>query len=121
VITNIYYESGKAELRPESKNSLDKELVTLLRDNPQLIIEIGSHTDDVGSNEFNLKLSQQRAESVVKYLVEKGIPKERMLARGYGENKPLTTNITAEERQRNRRTEFKIIGTIKNTEINYEE
>lgn len=121
VITNIYYESGKAELRPESKTSLDKELVPLLKDNPQLIIEIGSHTDDVGSNEFNMKLSQQRAESVVKHLVEKGIPKERMLARGYGESKPLTTNVTPEERQRNRRTEFKIIGTVKNAEINYEE
>lgn len=121
VISNIYYESAKAELRTESKASLDKELVTLLKDNPQLIIEIGSHTDDVGSNDYNLKLSQQRAESVVKYLVEKGIPKDRMLARGYGETKPLTTNVTPEERQRNRRTEFKIIGTIKNTEINYEE
>jgi outer membrane protein OmpA-like peptidoglycan-associated protein len=68
-----------------------------------------------------MKLSQQRAESVVKHLVEKGIPKERMLARGYGESKPLTTNVTPEERQRNRRTEFKIIGTVKNAEINYEE
>jgi OOP family OmpA-OmpF porin len=121
VITNIYYESAKAELKPESKLSLDKELVSLLNDNPQIIIEIGSHTDDIGSNEYNLKLSQQRAESVVKYLVEKGIPKERMLARGYGETKPLTANITNIERQRNRRTEFKIIGTIKNKEINYEE
>ena len=121
VITNIYYETGKAELKPESKISLEKELVKLLNDNPQIIIEIGSHTDDIGSNEYNLKLSQQRAESVVKYLVEKGIPKERMLARGYGETKPLTANITTVERQRNRRTEFKIIGTIKNTEINYEE
>jgi outer membrane protein OmpA-like peptidoglycan-associated protein/tetratricopeptide (TPR) repeat protein len=121
VITNIYYETGKAELKPESKASLEKELVKLLNDNPQIIIEIGSHTDDIGSNEYNMKLSQQRAESVVKFLVEKGIPKERMLARGYGESKPLTANITTVERQRNRRTEFKIIGTIKNTEINYEE
>ncbi len=121
VISNIYYESAKAELRPESKESLDKELVTLLKDNPQLIIEIGSHTDDIGSNDYNQKLSQQRAESVVKYLTEKGIPKERMLARGYGESKPLTANITAVERQKNRRTEFKIIGTLKNTDINYEE
>ena len=121
VISNIYYESAKAELKPESKLSLDKELVSLLKDNPQLIIEIGSHTDDIGSNDYNLKLSQQRAESVVKYMIEKGIPKDRMLARGYGESKPLTPNITAVERQKNRRTEFKIIGTIKNTEINYEE
>lgn len=121
VITNIYYETGKAELKPESKTSLEKELVKLLNDNPQIIIEIGSHTDDIGSSEYNLKLSQQRAESVVRFLVEKGIPKERMLARGYGESKPLTANITIVERQMNRRTEFKIIGTIKNSEINYEE
>jgi len=121
IISNIYYETAKADLKPESKESLDKELVSLLKDNPQLIIEIGSHTDDIGSNEYNQKLSQQRAQSVVNYLVEKGIAKERMLARGYGETKPLTPNITAIERQKNRRTEFKIIGTIKNTEINYEE
>jgi OOP family OmpA-OmpF porin len=121
VISNIYYETAKAELRPESKASLDKELVQLLKDNPQLIIEIGSHTDDVGSNEYNQKLSQQRAESVVNYLVMNGIPKEKMLARGYGESKPIAPNTTPEGRQKNRRTEFKIIGTLKNTEINYED
>jgi OOP family OmpA-OmpF porin len=121
VISNIYYETAKAELRPESKASLDKELVQLLKDNPQLIIEIGSHTDDVGSNEYNQKLSQQRAESVVNYLIANGIPKEKMLARGYGESKPIAPNTTPEGRQKNRRTEFKIIGTIKNTDINYEE
>lgn len=121
VISNIYYETAKAELKPESKASLDKELVKLLQDNPQLIIEIGSHTDDVGSNEYNQKLSQQRAESVVNYLIGKGIPKERMLARGYGESKPIAPNTTPEGRQKNRRTEFKIIGTLKNTDINYEE
>jgi outer membrane protein OmpA-like peptidoglycan-associated protein len=121
VISNIYYETAKAELKPESKASLNKELVSLLKDNPQLIIEIGSHTDDVGSNEYNQKLSQQRAESVVNYLIANGIPKEKMLARGYGESKPIAPNTTPEGRQKNRRTEFKIIGTLKNTDINYED
>ena len=121
VISNVYYETAKAELKPESKTSLDKELVQLLKDNPQLIIEIGSHTDDVGSNEYNQKLSQQRAESVVNYLVINGITKERMLAKGYGESKPIAPNTTPDGRQKNRRTGFKIIGKIKNTAINYEE
>jgi OOP family OmpA-OmpF porin len=121
VISNIYYETGKATLRPESKESLDKELVSLLNDNPQLIIEVMSHTDDVGSNEFNQKLSQQRAESVVNHLINNGIKKERVVAKGYGETKPIATNATPEGRQKNRRTEFKIIGYLKNIEINYEE
>jgi OOP family OmpA-OmpF porin len=121
VISNIYYETAKAELKPESKNSLDKELVNLLKDNPQLIIEVSAHTDDVGSNEYNQKLSQQRAESVVNYLINNGITKERMVAKGYGESKPIAPNTTPEGRQKNRRTEFKIIGYLKNIEINYEE
>jgi len=121
VISNIYYETAKAELKAESKNSLDKELVNLLKDNPQLIIEVSSHTDDVGSNEYNQKLSQQRAESVVNYLINNNISKERMVAKGYGESKPIAPNTTPEGRQKNRRTEFKIIGYLKNIEINYEE
>ena len=121
VISNIYYETAKAELKPESKTSLDKELVNLLNDNPQLIIEVSSHTDDVGSNEYNQKLSQQRAESVVNYLINNGISKDRMIAKGYGETKPIAPNTTPEGRQKNRRTEFKIIGYLKNIEINYEE
>ncbi len=121
VISNVYYETGKAELKSDSKNSLDRGLVTLLKDNPQLIIEVSSHTDDVGSNEYNQKLSQQRAESVVNHLIKMEISKDRMIAKGYGESKPITTNTTSEGRQKNRRTEFKIIGYLKNIEINYED
>jgi len=121
VISNIYYETAKAELRPESQESLNKGLVDLLKDNPKLIIEISSHTDDVGTNEYNQKLSQARAESVVNYLIGHGIDKTRLIAKGYGEGKPIATNTTPEGRQKNRRTEFKIIGYIKNVEVSYEE
>ena len=121
VISNIYYETAKADLRPESRESLDKELVNLLKDNPKLIIEISSHTDDVGTNEYNQKLSQARAESVVNYLIGHGIEKSRLIAKGYGEGKPIAPNTTPEGRQKNRRTEFKIIGYIKNVEVSYEE
>jgi OOP family OmpA-OmpF porin len=121
VISNIYYETDKADLRPESTQSLDKELVGLLLDNPQLIIEISSHTDEIGSNDYNLRLSQRRAESVVNYLISKGISKDKLKAKGYGETKPIATNATPEGRQKNRRTEFKIIGEIENTSIQYED
>ncbi len=121
VISNIYYETAKADLRPESRASLDKELVDLLKDNPKLIIEISSHTDDVGTNEYNQKLSQARAESVVNYLIGHGIDKSRLIAKGYGEGKPIAPNTTPEGRQKNRRTEFKIIGYVKNVEVSYEE
>jgi OmpA-OmpF porin, OOP family len=121
VISNIYYETAKAELRPDSRASLDKELVDLLKDNPKLIIEISSHTDDVGTNEYNQKLSQARAESVVNYLISHGIDKSRLIAKGYGEGKPIAPNSTPEGRQKNRRTEFKIIGYVKNVEVSYEE
>jgi outer membrane protein OmpA-like peptidoglycan-associated protein/tetratricopeptide (TPR) repeat protein len=121
VISNIYYETAKADLRPDSRASLDKELVDLLKDNPKLIIEISSHTDDVGTNEYNQKLSQARAESVVNYLIGHGIDKSRLIAKGYGEGKPIAPNTTPEGRQKNRRTEFKIIGYIKNVEVSYDE
>ena len=121
VISNIYYETAKADLRQESQESLNKELVDLLKDNPKLIIEISSHTDDVGTNDYNQKLSQARAESVVNYLIGHGIDKARLIAKGYGEGKPIAPNTTPEGRQKNRRTEFKIIGYVKNVEVSYEE
>ena len=121
VISNIYYETAKAELRQESQENLDKDLVNLLKDNPKLIIEISSHTDDVGTNDYNQKLSQARAESVVNYLIGHGIDKARLIAKGYGEGKPIAPNSTPEGRQKNRRTEFKIIGYVKNVEVSYEE
>ena len=105
-------------LNENSKKILDTTLLIICLDNPIVKIEIAAHTDDVGSEEYNMKLSQKRAESVTNYLVSKGIQKERLISVGYGESKPLTSNATPEGRDSNRRTEFKILGEI---EVTYKE
>lgn len=118
VLENIEYEFNSPSLTPVARQKIDETLLKVLNDNPLLKIEIGSHTDSRGTDAYNIKLSQQRAESVVKYLTEKGIEKKRLVAKGYGETKPLLPNENPdgsdneENRQRNRRTEFKIIGTM---------
>jgi OmpA-OmpF porin, OOP family len=114
VLDNIYYEFNKAILLEESFPSLDK-LVTMLTENPNMRIEIGGHTDSKGSNELNQKLSDARAQSVVDYLVSKGIDPSRLESKGYGATKPIAPNKNAdgsdnpEGRQKNRRTEFKVL------------
>ncbi|MCS6917389.1 MAG: OmpA family protein [Chitinophagales bacterium] len=124
-IQNIYYGFDSANLRPESKPGLDS-LYQILVDNPQIKVEISSHTDSKGNDAYNMRLSQRRAESVVKYLADKGIPMERMVAKGYGETKPIAPNNlpdgrdNPEGRQMNRRTEFRVIGIIPNVELIYE-
>ncbi len=85
------------------------ELIKLLNDNPTVKIELGSHTDNKGSDEYNMKLSDNRSKSVVAYLIAKGIAATRLVAKGYGETKFIDTNETDEGRQNNRRTEFKIL------------
>ncbi len=137
-IENIFYEFGKADLRPESMASLEK-LVGVLNDNPTVTIELGAHTDFRGSDKANLSLSQKRAESVVNYLISKGIDKGRLKAKGYGESQPASVGkvdadrlsfakegdvltpeyinkLSSEEEkeeahQLNRRTEFKVLKT----------
>ena len=89
VVENIFYDFDKASLRPESKAALD-EMVTMLRDNPNVTIEMGSHTDRVGTEEYNMALSDRRAKSVVDYLVEAGIPADRLSWKGYGKSVPKT-------------------------------
>ncbi len=128
VIKNIYYDFDKSHLRGESQTVLDTTLLVILNENPHIVVEISSHTDSKGDDDYNLKLSQRRAESVVHYLIKSGIDKNRLVARGYGETQPIAPNENedgsdnAEGRQKNRRTEFKIIGTIDNYEkIIYEE
>jgi peptidoglycan-associated lipoprotein len=117
VIHNIYYDLDKSTLRPESLHSLDT-LVKFFKDNKNLLIEIGSHTDARGSDEYNLKLSQARAQSVIDYFQTKGIDPLQVKAKGYGESK-LTNKCandiecTEDEHQRNRRTTFKVIGEKK--------
>lgn len=89
IIENIFYDFDKASLRPESKAALD-EVVVMLRDNPHVSIEMGSHTDRMGTEEYNNALSDRRAKSVVDYLVSAGIPADRLTWKGYGESQPKT-------------------------------
>ena len=137
LIDNIFFDYNSAALRAESAESLG-ELVQLLNDNAGVTIEIGAHCDYKGDDEYNRRLSQQRAESVVEYLIKNGIKKDRLTARGYGESQPKTINKKASEQydflpegtvlteefilslpnaqqeicnQLNRRTEFRVIRT----------
>ena len=87
ILENIFYDFDKATLRPESKSALD-ELAQMLRDNPNITIEMASHTDRHGSDEYNIDLSHRRAKSVVDYLIESGIAADRLQAQGYGESRP---------------------------------
>lgn len=109
VLRNIFFETGSAELKPESYVELDK-LVELLTQNPKIKIEIAGHTDNVGAKDANMKLSDQRAKSVSNYLESKGILSSRLTNKGYGDTKPVDDNNTVEGRANNRRTEFKITG-----------
>jgi len=109
LLKNIYYDYDKATLRPESVKELSK-LITILNELPSMKIEISSHTDSKGSDEYNLDLSARRAKSVIDFLIANGIDKTRLTYRGYGETLPISTNSTDEGRQKNRRTEFKILS-----------
>jgi len=137
-LPNIFYDFNKWDLRPESMVSLDK-LVETLTDNPNVTIELMSHTDSRDTEEFNYDLSQKRAQSVIQYLIEKGIEPGRLSAKGYGESSPkvvdtdiasqwpflkngttlsesfINTLATEEQKeiahQINRRTEFRVLRT----------
>ena len=91
VIENIFYDFDKATLRPESQKALD-EMIKMLNDNPNVTIELGAHTDRKGSDQYNERLAQRRAQSVVDYLIAGGIEKERLEAKGYGESVPKVIN-----------------------------
>jgi OmpA-OmpF porin, OOP family len=121
VLENIYYDFNSAELTRKDKSVLDTTLLIILKEAPEFIIEIGAHTDSIGDTEYNMNLSQQRADNVVNYLISKGIPIERLVAKGYGASKPIAPNFSPdgtdnpEGREKNRRTEFRIVGTIDRT------
>ncbi len=111
VLDNIYYDYNKWNIRKDARPSLEK-LVNILRRNP-IKIELGSHTDSRGKDDYNLDLSQKRAQSVVDYVVSRGINPSRITAQGYGESKLVNAcsdgaECTEEEHQLNRRTEFKV-------------
>lgn len=114
-LKGIYYDLDKYDLRPEAKKVLDS-LINILKNNPTILIEIGSHTDSRAPSDYNLKLSQKRAESCVNYLVLHNIAKDRLVPVGYGETKLVNdcadgVDCTDEQHQENRRTTFRILST----------
>ncbi len=116
VLENIYYDLDRAEIRDDAAQELDK-LVDLLMDNPEISIELSSHTDSRSDDNYNMNLSKQRAKSAVNYLIMRGVNRRRLVARGYGESVPVIPNAdTEEDHQRNRRTEFKVTS-INNSNI----
>lgn len=108
ILNNIFFTTGKSTLLPESFAELDK-IVDFLNEGTVSLIEISGHTDNEGSDAVNEKLSLERAQSVVNYLVSKGINPQMLQAAGYGESKPLDTNNTPEGRSKNRRVEFLVL------------
>ncbi len=120
VLENIYYGYDSANIRDDAAVELNK-LVSLLEDNPQIKIELGSHTDSKGQDDYNMGLSRRRAESAVNYVISRGIDKNRIRARGYGETQPIASNSNPdgsdnpEGRQKNRRTEIKVFEYNKDT------
>ena len=109
IMKNVFYDSDKSTLRKESQTELNL-LVKLLNDMPTMTIEISSHTDNKGGEKYNLELSEKRSESVVAYLISKGIEGKRLSSKGYGFSKPIGSNESELGRQLNRRTEFKILS-----------
>ena len=107
-LNNIFFETNKSVLKPESFPELDRT-VKFLKSNPKVEIEVLGHTDNVGSEEYNLNLSKARAASVSKYIQDKGIEGSRVISKGFGESQPQATNDTEEGRQINRRVEFRIL------------
>ena len=107
-LKNVFFNTGKWDVKEDSYSELER-LVLLLSDLPKLRIEISGHTDNIGNKSYNELLSQRRADAVVRYLVSKGIDKNRLIAKGYGQSIPVATNDTEEGRSTNRRTEFEII------------
>lgn len=115
---SVYYEHDKARLLREARTTIDSMVMPVFDLFPNAIIEIGSHTDNTGSDSYNIKLSQKRSESVVNYLENKGVSADRMVAKGYGESQPIAPNTkpdgtdNPEGRQLNRRTELRIVGEM---------
>ncbi|MBN1952255.1 MAG: PD40 domain-containing protein [Bacteroidales bacterium] len=108
ILKNIFYEVDSYALKTESQHELNK-VVSFLEKNPDLHIEISGHTDNTGTMEHNLTLSENRAKAVIEYLTVKGIASDRLSYKGYGFSKPVDTNNTQEGRANNRRTELKIL------------
>ena len=106
-IENIFFDSGKFNLREESYEALDL-LYKFMKVNPEIYVEINAHTDNIGKDEYNKRLSENRAGSVVDYLINKGIDRSRLFPQGFGKTMPVATNDTEEGRALNRRVEFRL-------------
>lgn len=107
-LNNVFFDFDKWDLRPESFLELNR-VVKLLKENPAIVIEMSAHTDWRGSDEYNFRLSDDRARSCMNYILAHGIDPSRITSKGYGESVPVATNETDEGRQLNRRVEFKIL------------
>jgi outer membrane protein OmpA-like peptidoglycan-associated protein len=107
-LNNVHFDTGKSSVKSSSYDEL-KELVAVLKLKPEIKIEIGGHTDNVGDELANQTLSQERASSVIKYLVEHGVSSSRLIAKGYGESTPVADNNTEKGKKLNRRTEVRIL------------
>jgi outer membrane protein OmpA-like peptidoglycan-associated protein len=108
VLENVYFETDKSDLLPESVASL-KKLFDILQSHPEMKVEIGGHTSSVGGHEHNVRLSQERAKAVKRFLLVQGINNLRIKTEGYGPDVPIDTNDSTEGRAKNRRVEVKVI------------
>lgn len=108
-LKDVFYDTGKSTLRPESFKELNT-LAEFMNLKKSLVIEVAGHTDNVGGKEANQKLSENRSNSVRNYLIKKGISGDRLIAKGYGDSQPVADNTTDEGKQKNRRTEVRIIS-----------
>lgn len=108
-LDNVLFNTGSAVLQSSSTAEL-KELFDYMKIKPDLRVEIAGHTDDVGEAESNMKLSQDRANAVRNWLIQRGIAADRIIAKGYGETQPVASNATAEGKQKNRRTEVRLLA-----------
>jgi OOP family OmpA-OmpF porin len=104
----VHFDFDKSTLRPEAKVILN-EAAALLQKHERVVVEVAGHTDSVGTDQYNQGLSERRANSVRDYLVEQGVRASRLTAVGYGENRPVATNDTADGRQENRRVELVVL------------
>jgi outer membrane protein OmpA-like peptidoglycan-associated protein len=109
ILNNIFFDTNKFDLKPESVAELQK-LVEFLNVNPTVHIEISGHTDNVGNDQLNQTLSENRAKAVYQYLISSQVNPTRLVYKGYGKTQPIAPNTTDEGRQKNRRTEFMIIA-----------
>lgn len=113
ITLDIYYDFNSSKLTKETKHRLDTSILDVMNALPNIIVELSSHTDSQGDPAYNLQLSQKRADGVVRYLISQGISKDRLIARGYGNTRPIKSNETEEGRALNRRTEIRIVGSLR--------